>query len=451
MAALNSLNLIVNISDPNAAGLLSSFAASTPASVPRLFDSNTLGVSLRAVQPSSSASQPWQDVDLSADTVTMGVGVIGAQPTAGTWTLSFNGFTTAPLAYNIGALALQVAINALTSIIALGSVVVTSQGEGLYVITMNQNGVVAYSFTSAANLLVPTSQVNINTITAGSVSTPGITTVQLAVSLYALNATWTTFPSAAAVVTNLQTGTGSAPSIQQVALNPTPYAGNFALTTSILTTGAIPFNASAAAVQAALNTGGNNYAVSGNAGGPWVITTVANGAVAAITVNVAGLTVPLGLLGTLALNTLNMLFAFTSSGANQLNLYLEIEVNQTGNLSTILQVPIVVTADVINGSSIIPTPVTPYFLALLNLAVNHDGVVISQATLAAVPTKNGGVYGILLVAWKMIFVNEVDGAFAANPAAQTWMLVPGTFATGGKYQRPNDYNASTNAVVWMLC
>ena len=449
MAALNSLNLIVNIDDPNAAGLLSSFAASTPAAIPRMFDSNTLGVTIRAVQPSASASQPWQDVDLSADTVTMGIGTYDSAPTAGTWELSL-GANGAFQAYNVTAAALAASLNGLASVIAAGGVTVTQSGATTFIITFVATGAQSL-FTANGTQLVPPSQVIVTQVVAGDLVTHCVQAVQILPSLLALNATWTDFPVAAAVVTNLQTGTSSAPSIQQVALTPIPYAGNFALTTSILTTGAIPFNASAAAVQAALNTGGNNYAVSGNAGGPWIITTIANGAVAAITVNVAGLTVPLGLIGTLNLATLNMLLAFTSSGAASLNLVLEIDVNQGGNITTILQVAVVVSQDVINGSTIVPGPFPNYFLSLLNLAVNNDGTVHSQATLAAVPTANGGTLGVLAPDWTMVFVNTTDGAYAANPAAQTWRLIAGTNATAGKYQRPADYNASTNAVVWMLC
>jgi hypothetical protein len=358
MAALQNLSLIVNINDPGKTGLLQSFNTSVPATLPVLSASDTVQVSLRTVQPSTVGTQVWQDVDVSADATVLAIGNYGTVLTGGAWPLTFSGNTASGLAYNITASALATALNALASIISAGGVTVaTGYGNGVFAITFNNNGTQA-AFTSGANTLTPGAQALITTVLAGSGSTPCIQVVQLVPSLLALCESWSTFASAAAVITNLQTGTSSVPSVQQVALVPVPYAGSFQLTTSILTTGAIPFNASASSVQAALNTGGYNYVVTGPPGGPWQITTVANGAVAAITAAVTGLTVPVGQLGTLTLKTLNLFAAFAAAGSPaSITAILCVQITPSGSgVATVLQIPVTIQQDLIQGSTLVPVP-----------------------------------------------------------------------------------------------
>lgn len=69
----------------------------------------------------------------------------------------------------------------------------------------------------------------------------------------------------------------------------------------------------------------------------------------------------------------------------------------------------------------------------------------SNANLAAIPTASGA----MVLGTVIQFVNSTDGNYAANPTLVSWQLVAGTNATGGQYYRPTDYNASTNAVVWL--
>lgn len=71
--------------------------------------------------------------------------------------------------------------------------------------------------------------------------------------------------------------------------------------------------------------------------------------------------------------------------------------------------------------------------------------VVSQATLAALPTANGAIP----IGSSVTFVNNTDGPYAANPVTQSWQLVAGNFGTAGKYQQPADFNGLTNEVVWM--
>jgi hypothetical protein len=69
-------------------------------------------------------------------------------------------------------------------------------------------------------------------------------------------------------------GGSAANEVQEVSLPPGTVSGTFTLTTNGHTTAAIAWNASGATVETALNTatGGSNFLVTGNAGGPYLIT-----------------------------------------------------------------------------------------------------------------------------------------------------------------------------------
>jgi len=138
--------------------------------------------------------------------------------------------------------------------------------------------------------------------------------------------------------------------IQQVALTNSPSGGTWVLTTDSGSSSAIPYNATAAQLQAIL---GSNYIVSGNTGGPWVITHVATGTVAAYTVNASGLQSPITLTGNIPLTTTTLyeVMGDLASIAETL----EISVTPTGGYkATVVQAPITIENNLIKG-----TPTTP--------------------------------------------------------------------------------------------
>jgi hypothetical protein len=139
---------------------------------------------------------------------------IGNAPTGGTFTLTFSGQTTAAIAYNATAAAVQSALEALSNI-GVAEALVTGNAGGPY--TVRFAGTLADSdqplmTASAANL------------TGGT---------------------------AAAVITTLTDGQAGTSEIQTVKLHAT--AGTFTLSFAGATTGNIAWNASAATVQTALN------------------------------------------------------------------------------------------------------------------------------------------------------------------------------------------------------
>ena len=113
-------------------------------------------------------------------TLRLAIGSQNQFPSGGTFTLTFNGQTTAALAYNITAGALQTALQGLVSIGANNCLVIGSPGQ-LYAVTFTGSlaGASQPLITASATSLTPTSQVYISHDTIG---TTGVNDVQ-AISL----------------------------------------------------------------------------------------------------------------------------------------------------------------------------------------------------------------------------------------------------------------------------
>jgi len=447
MATLNSLNLTFDITNANKDGLLLNFSTSQPGTIPSFFRNDGITVTMRPVAPSVTTSRPWDDQNISADTVTLAIGAFDKSPDNGTWYIysgtnqtsgtlvvgktyqiitfvAGDSFTnvgagsnassvifiasgttpttwtnssilqeiTTSLAYNITPAALQTALNATNWMNTAGGCTVTSTDTGTYEVQFVSNGL--QSTMTGYGGFTPACSVSIYAVVAGSSSIPALQIIEIDAIPYAQTQTWTSLPSAAATVTLIAAGSGSAPNVQQVTLSPTPYAGTFQLTTSLLTTAAISAPASATSVQAALNTGGNNYIVTGSSGGPYTITTVALGSVATITVNVTGLLVPVGLTGTMNLSTYGMLQAFLDAETSTLGLFLEVQVIPVaGYPVTVLQVPVTVSKNVINLGNLSAIPLPTYYtstqvLALIATCVGNVATPSSETDYSTLP---GGV------------------------------------------------------------
>ena len=157
-------------------------------------------------------------------------------PTGGTFTLSFNGYTTAGIAYNAAAATVQTALEGLTSIGA-GNITVT--------------GTSTTSFTATfAGTLVG---INQPAITGSGASLTG-SRVDCSITRAAI---------------------AKANEKQQVAIDGTASGGTFTLTFNSETTTSIAYNASAATVQTALEGLATpvpgDVTVTGSAGGPWLV------------------------------------------------------------------------------------------------------------------------------------------------------------------------------------
>lgn len=245
--------------------------------------------------------------------------------------------------------------------------------------------------------------------------------------------------SSIVTLSNVTTADGSTanytfatPSIQQIAITAGAYDGSISLTTPLIATQAIPVPLSGIApisIQNALNALGASYSVAGNVGGPWVITDP-TGNNTAIVVNVSGLIVPVGLLGSLTLSTYAMLQKFISSGLTQITLEMEIQVTPIGGgQSTPLQLAIDVNKNVINLSALVPAPT----IAFLTQAQVYAIIGVLFATASESVSAAGSDTPTIALYCKLftyaITVGVGSGSYSHNTTLSSTNRVAGDKAT----------------------
>ncbi len=341
--AVPSTPLIVNISDPDKTGMLYSFDARNLISSPLFVRNDGNPIALRLCVPSVSGVRVFDDFDPTGYTVSLAIGEPDAVPTSGTWQLSSGAYTTSVLAATASAATVQTALNALSGV----AVSVASTAAGLYVVTYTALGAQTL-LTVATNNLNPVSGVVVSRIVTGSASAYEVQIVRITLASYALNEDWTPFAAADVDIDTLVAGGVSTYQVDVITLDPRPYAGTFTIGAS----SPIAYNATATAVQAAIP----SSVVTGNAGGPWTVTSTVYGAISR-TGSASGLTAPIGLDGTLALNTYGMLQRFLGTTDSVITLTMELQLRLGSDLPvTVLQVPVRVSRDVIDTDVIIPGP-----------------------------------------------------------------------------------------------
>lgn len=259
-------------------------------------DSLALSFLVRNPQPLNTGEPLYLYSDQSGAGVSLAIGSAGPLPTAGTFTLTWNGSTTPALPFNASSYDVAAAINALASVAVNGGVKVQGNIGGPFTVRFNTPAVHA-AFTADASNLYPASTAAIAVNTAGTTTTTSQQTISFAQAPALVLASFTAQAAAAITVTALQTTV-----IQRVAIPAGTYGGIFTLTINALTTPALPFNAQFDLVQSVLNTllgittvtvvAGQNY---------WDITIPANSF--AFTGTATGLMIPLTLTGSLALTS----------------------------------------------------------------------------------------------------------------------------------------------------
>jgi hypothetical protein len=345
---------------------------SVPATLPDVFQGDTVGLYLEFMSPTASGNPAYQDVDFSEATVMVAVGSIGDGPTSGYFTLtdSAGGQTTATIPYNASAAQVQTAVQTGLTTNWSGATVVGTAG-GPYTITNGSVGL-RTSLLGSSVSLTPVSSVPIDIIQYGNGSLPQIQFAQVVQNPIALQNTWTPYPAPMAVVTRLQSGTTTQNEIQQITLSNNPTGGAFIVNFSGSLTGAtsppIPYNASPATVQTALqgmsNIGSGNCIV-GGAPGQWVTTfggDLSNLPQNLFTTVSSALVGPLALTGNLSLNTSAIEEAMGDN--DSINEVFAIRVTPNGGSPfTVIQEPITINNDLIVGAPSVPAPGVSYWTA----------------------------------------------------------------------------------------
>lgn len=284
--------------DTSTSALVVSPTTTTRCSPPALTAGDTVNLLLafleRNPQPLNTGVPIYLYEDFSAENVVFTLGSAVSPPTSGTFALAWSADTFQGLAWDISSYALSELLNAGTALTAAGGVVITGPIGGPFVITFVTNGV-RVTFTSPANSLFPASTVALTQLATGSGSQPSIQQITLAQVAPVTVSSWTPQAAAAVTVEPLETTV-----IQRITIPAGTYGGTFTLTTNGNTTVAIPFNAQIDLMQSVIAVLPGCSAVTVAAGQNYWDITIPTWA-HAFTGTATGLMIPLTLTGSLDL------------------------------------------------------------------------------------------------------------------------------------------------------
>lgn len=173
------LELIIDVTNPERRGLLADFDSVGVGAVPDFVRNDAeLPIVIRPVIPSDSANAPWEDDHESGDTYRVSIGNPDEAADEGTFTLTIDGETTAALAYDITAAALQTALSAASVAGGNPAVVVTELMTGTFQVDGATVGVLPLISGSGTDLM-PVCGISVNRTAAGTVSTKGRQFIQI--------------------------------------------------------------------------------------------------------------------------------------------------------------------------------------------------------------------------------------------------------------------------------
>lgn len=357
MPATSELSLF---SDLDQQRLVQSFLSTLQATLPRFVFGDSIPVSFRPLKSNGNNSvNPWSEVDLTGKTVRIAIGNPAGAASSGTFTLTYDGDTTAAIAYNADGAAIQAALNALASITAAGGVVVTRATTGAFRIVFNTAGA-RTAITADAAAIYPSAGVEIHVAVEGDGSLRQIAVARIETLPAAYAELTDDFPVAASDIVEVRTGSGSVGAILSLVFSVLPYSGFYTLEIGGEQTLGIPWDADASTLQAALelisSIGSGKVVVSGEFPAFTLNFDLSLGDIGAMTIDMTGLVVPKGRAGFLSTNTAAMIELL--NGSSQATAKLEIELYDIGDGTTwtVLQTDCTVIDDVIGNSPAVVPP-----------------------------------------------------------------------------------------------
>lgn len=376
--------------------LVTGFSSTLQATLPRFVFGDSIPVSFRALKSNANGSAPWSEVDLTGKTVRIAIGNPAGEASSGTFTLTYGANTTTDIAYDATGATIETALNALASITAAGGVSVTKAATGVFRIVFDVVGS-RTAITADTSSLYPSSGAELRVAVEGDGSTKEIVVARIENSPAAYAELADNLPVAAATITETRTGSGTVGAINTIEFTVIPYAGHYTLQIGTEETASIPWDATAATIETALEAltgvGADMVSVTGEYPVFAMSFDLSLGDIGAITADLTGLVVPTGRAGELNLNTAEMVELL--NGAAQASAKLEVELYDISGATTwtVLQVDCTVIDDVIANSPAsttdAPTYVTTETLAAMNVGstapVNED-TATSELEVMTLPT-----------------------------------------------------------------
>lgn len=404
------LDLLINTADPQQRGLIANILEGGIAPFPNFTRNDaSVAITLQPVKPSVTDTRSF-DVDYtSGDTYQVSIGSADEAPTAGTFALEIDGVTTdlTSLDFDVSAEDLEDALSAASVAGGNPALTVTLLSEGVYQVDGATVGVIPTIEATATNL-IPNCSAVVTVIEQGTVSTKGQQIIALVQQPAAYATPSTALPTASVTVSTEQAASSTANKIVRIAFATGTYGGLYSITATVNSVTAICGSVSPVASVGELSSvlgrhpqlrynnpsAPNNFTVSTD-GAAYLVEFNGNligPADPSLAVTNVSLLAPFGASGTISLNTVNMAKMFWASGATSLSLTLSVVRTRTsGEVKTILSIPVTVPADIINAGSLTPLSVSG--------AVRYD---ISQSLSASEKLQAVTNQGLNLTASKLL-------------------------------------------------
>jgi hypothetical protein len=288
-------------------------------------------------------------------TVTLAIGLVGEPPTSGTYTITYDGDTTAALAYNASLVAVEAALNGLASIIADGGVDVEGD-EGTKRIVWRTVGARTETITINVDSLSPTSQYGVTVYRNGDASHTHILLVSISQAPVAVCTTFEPSPQPVITTELVLSDTW------RLTIYPYPKSGSFQISFTAgfetITAAALAFDSTANNIQLALNamlaSTSSQFVVNEVGQYTWDIvcptSIITLGDVETSIGSISATSALVGfssILGTVDLNTANL--EEFLSGYGERDAIIEVQVDIGGNVQTIAHSDITLINDLISA------------------------------------------------------------------------------------------------------
>lgn len=350
--------LWVNVTDRE---LVQSFQSNSTANIPKFTQGDNIPIEVILLEKTGNDGQVFSNFEINSETLKVALGRVDQAASSGTFTLTFDGDTTSALNYNATAADVDTALNALTSITTAGGVTVSGSNGGPFTVAFDAVGARNY-ITSDLSLIEPASVLSNIRKQTGDVSTKEIQVLRIQENLLGLTTSFSAISAPVATITTLIAGASGINEIQQLKIDRQCIGGVIALSFGGAST-SFKYGATAAEVKTSLegnsNIGAGNISVTKVSDQVYTfefIGTLAGADQAAITVDDSGLDGFSGFSGALDLD--NYSVQSFLNGAAEADCYLEIELTDGSNITTLCTVSAKIVNDVIN-SAVTSPPLTP--------------------------------------------------------------------------------------------
>lgn len=320
--------------DRSTGTLLKDVKSTVTRTLPTLVVGDYYKVAVRMFDPTGLQDNPWQEVDLTDESLGFSLG----KPTAdlsGNVTATY-GANSDTFAVGASASTVSTTLNGLASITSDGGVSVTGPDGGPYMVTWDTAGARANVIALNVENVWPTARATTGRRLNGDSNTAEQQFLHIEPDVMTVTSSFSNSAAAAVTITTIQAGSAGVNEIQSVSLeNPRPYGGTFTLTFNSLTTPPISYNATAAELQSALEATIALGGVSVSGQFPrWVVEfrgPYGSQNVAAMTGSAAGLQVPAGRVCNVLLSTMELYHLVAAEGAEgSVTAVLEVALESSG-------------------------------------------------------------------------------------------------------------------------